>query len=78
MNRLNQLIISLVVFFSVNDVWAGRSARRAVEACKVEACNGGDGESGWLMRIIMIPVAIIMLAVFLDAVIGPFKKNDRK
>jgi hypothetical protein len=57
------LVALTILFISLPvDTFAGRTARRAAEMCKSEACDGGDPGSGPLVAwYIGIPLFIAIL-----------------
>jgi len=47
------------------DAWAGRTARRAAEACKSEACDGGGGSGDWLVGVLVL-IGLLALGAIIN------------
>ncbi len=48
------------------EAWAGRTARRAAEICKSEACGGGDGGGSLVLWIMGFLLCLVLFLSFLD------------
>ena len=57
------------------EAWAGRTARRAAEACKSEACDGGGGDGvPWILWVMGFIVCLGLFLAFLDWVASLWKR----